>query len=659
MTRPDPRWMPPPPRRPLRRLAGNAAHFLVGAVAGLLALAMLVAFVPSAFGQGGAAVERPPAAVFLTVGDEAGWAPGNFGIGPLAEALRTRGHSAVWSAWRDAWAHRLRPGYDTIFVHNPGGFAHPGRGMRVDQLLALPEWLQREVVGLVGDMRADGHRVVVYLGHPAPHDERLSLSRLVGSFEPFTELSCALAFDATSNWRSDAEVGAFFALLRARGVEVLPETNDRETPSVIDSNWLAGEDAQRMPVAAGSIVLPYGPSVPGDDSWREWWPAWWRAQAERGRVAAIRPWYFSAQDGTLDDIWKRSEPLAERPTPVALLLGVPASTPFGFIDGAASAVGGIDRVEIDGAVVPLTHGAAFEWRSPDALVREIRIDAWGRRGGHASATVTINDTGRWLVIDAASGGFVRSERVDTGGRGLWLRHANLDGPVRPRLATANTAPIVLDHCVSDGEFGNLAEPAYWRGGIYVRGCAFRGGVVVAPMARAWVACTLADMQSEGFHGAALVLDCTVEGIRKPSNTAYHPDLVQVPPPVVGDVIVCGLRAREVYAQGVFTRAASGEPFSSLHLIACDVDQRSHASQLLRSCADLRIIDCRFWNAEGEARPFYIANDAHPTRFERVEVRGLEAPGFKCDLSIVPIDVWLRRTLDDDRVVIDGSWEAAR
>jgi len=640
--------------------------FMVGA---LIAAAVVLVAPRSAWGQD-APLDRPPAIVFLTVGDEAGWKPGNWGIGQLAEALRERGHAEVWREWREQWAFMLRPGHDAIFVHNPAGFAYPGRGMRVDQLLALPGWLQDEVVGLVGDMRADGHRVIVYLGHPAPDDERVSIERLAQSVEPFTRLGCEIGLDAVGGaWapgrnpdsysrRLDGRAGAFVTMLRTQGVAVLPETNNRAEPCIIDSNWLAGEDAQGMPVSPGSVILPYPPSAPADDAWRDWWPGWWRSLAERGLVASIRPWWFTADEVSFDEVWRASEP---NPTPVALLLGIPESTPFGTIDGAASAVGGIDRVEIDGAVVPLTHGCAFEWSDDPGggERRAVRIDAWGNRGGHATATVTINDSGGWLVVDASDPSFDRRQRIDTGGRGLWLHDADLDGPVRSRLGVNNTAPIVLERVRSDGDFGNLAEPGYWRGGIYIRDSAFRGGVVVAPSAKAWVRSTLSDMLSEGFHGASLVLDCAVAGIRKPAGTTHHPDLIQVNPDFIGDFIACGLTARSIFGQGVFTRAASGEAFRSMHLIAVDVDQRAYASQLLRSCADLVIRDCRFTNSAGEARPFYIANDAHPTRFERVEVEGLEAPGFKCDPGIVPIDVWIRRTLDDGRVVIDGEWEAAR
>lgn len=470
---------------------------------------------------------------------------------------------------------QLRP-TDIAFMHNPFGFAHHGRGMRFAQMLALPEWLQREVLTAIRLLR-QRLRVLVYLGHPYAADEPApSLSDIGRVLDPLIYLGCELAFDATGGtednpvgWKSNPMVDRFLQNIEDRNTNTWCETNDRQDPCIIDSNWYEGELAQGAHVEPGSIILPYSPSVPVVT------PAWLREVAARGHIPAIRPHELAGLGMTLGEVWAGSPIGVDSPplNPPPIDSTVPA-TPIDHVPDAGKKVkiyartlhpeepwlsltcevitsGNAREVALidanGGTVASVPAGAVGNLPGDPVKLRATKPGAYTLRvtgnGETFETAVGLGYEQDWFVIDREGAPWTPDDNDQLatlrGQNRVILRGANIgsgfpgaSSKIKPGRGTdAATRTLMLRACSVLGDpvllpRVDVAAAGEWGVGVWLWSCAFKGVNSLPADLRMIRNCYSEHIGSDAGQNCPLVYDYTVRNLRKPPGSDAHPDLLQ-------------------------------------------------------------------------------------------------------------------------------------
>ncbi len=211
-----------------------------------------------------------------------------------------------------------------------------------------------------------------------------------------------------------------------------------------------------------------------------------------------------------------------------------------------------------------------------------------------------------IVGNSSSNGGLNSQRVRF--QGLSLVGVTLDANRSWQAAAWFDGCLLSGAGRGDRSTGFVGDTT-WTGGTYATGCTVSD---VTTATKHWDlvrGCRFERIGSDVFHNPLLVLDCEVNDVRKDTGSTAHPDLVQFN----GDfenVIVYGLRATEVWAQGIFSRGSNGVPDRDLAFVNIEIDARSHLSQWLQSADHLL-----FWNVSFKGRSWKLANDPKGTTTE--------------------------------------------
>lgn len=251
----------------------------------------------------------------------------------------------------------------------------------------------------------------------------------------------------------------------------------------------------------------------------------------------------------------------------------------------------------------------------------------------------------WLTIAAAPG--VSRDRVRIVGNsavygGLYAGRVRFRGIsiVSTPLKTDTTyKPAAwFDKCalIGAGPHDELrfASITSWTGGAYHTDCNIRDvayGSIRAMMLRG---CQLDNIGSDAFRDPRLILNCKVSGIRKPAGSAFHPDLIQFWGNF-DNVIVYGVEAREIFAQGIFSEGKETVPDRNMAFVNIAIDQRSHLSQWSQAADHVLL-----WNITLIGKPFLIRNvdDGRPKNvMTNFSVRDSVFQEMRAAPSIIPAD----------------------
>ena len=131
-----------------------------------------------------------------------------------------------------------------------------------------------------------------------------------------------------------------------------------------------------------------------------------------------------------------------------------------------------------------------------------------------------------------------------------------------------------------------------------------------------------------------MLNCKVKDIRKPAGSGFHPDLIQFWGNF-DNVIVYGVEAREIFAQGIFSEGKETVADKNIALVNIAIDQRSHLSQWSQSADHVLL-----WNITLLGQPFLIRNidDGRPKNvLTNFSVRDSVFQDMRVTPSIIPAD----------------------
>lgn len=261
--------------------------------------------------------------------------------------------------------------------------------------------------------------------------------------------------------------------------------------------------------------------------------------------------------------------------------------------------------------------------------------------GRVPGNTSIDANRGWLTIAAAPGADRNRVRIignnsSTGGlNAKFVRFQNITITSTSLVSPSNAgAACWFDGCELAGsgpsDTAKFASNTSWTGGVYATGGVMRDvrtGLVHAMLQRGML---LENFGSDTFHNPRLVINCEVNMIKKPAGTNYHPDLIQFNG-AFDNVIIYGLKAREIHAQGIFSRGSDGIPDRNLAFVNVLVDQRSHLSQWLQAADHVL-----FKNVMILGRAFNISNDAgrDPTVLTNALFEGCVFHEMRCDPRIV-------------------------
>lgn len=282
----------------------------------------------------------------------------------------------------------------------------------------------------------------------------------------------------------------------------------------------------------------------------------------------------------------------------------------------------------------------------------------GRKGGEVSIDLP-PDFG-WLTVAAAPGHGPDEVRIignSSGTGGLNAQRVRLLGVsvIGTSLDTnRSTSPSVwFDGCVLSGTHRNdsnsqFANGSSWTGGIYATDTLVTD---VRTATKHWDlvrGCRFERIGSDVFHNPSVVIDCEAHDVRKEGGGA-HPDLIQFN----GDfenVIVYGLKATEVWAQGIFSRGSSGIPDRDLAFVNIEIDAKNYLSQILQSADHLLL-----WNVSFLGRALNISNDPgrDPTVLRNLSVRECRIDELRIDPAIRngATQVWLGNSIGAERAAV--------
>ncbi len=217
----------------------------------------------------------------------------------------------------------------------------------------------------------------------------------------------------------------------------------------------------------------------------------------------------------------------------------------------------------------------------------------------------------WITIAAAPG--VTRERVVI--NGSTLPYGGLQASkvkfqditlVSVSLQTSGTAKASawFNRCVLEGsgttDMAVFAKNTVWTEGSYYTDSAIRNLANGPSGARMSRNCEISNIGSDALQNPRLVLNCKVRDILKPAGTSFHPDLMQFSGKF-DNVIVYGLEAFNINAQGIFNRGEM--PDKNIALVNIAIDQRTHWSQWSKVTDHLLL-----WNITLLGRPFNFRND---------------------------------------------------
>lgn len=279
----------------------------------------------------------------------------------------------------------------------------------------------------------------------------------------------------------------------------------------------------------------------------------------------------------------------------------------------------------------------------------------GRKGGEVS--IDLPEGFGWLTVAAAPGFGPSEVRIvgnssGTGGLNAeFVRFVDIS-IVATSLDTNRTKnPAAwFDRCVLSGADRSDARTQFangssWTGGIYATGTLVTD---VRTATKHWNlirGCTFERIGSDVFHNPSVVIDCVVHDVRKEGGGA-HPDLIQFN----GDfenVIVYGLKATEIWAQGIFSRGSSGIPDRDMAFVNIEIDAKNYLSQWLQSADHVL-----FWNVSFLGRALNISNDPgrDPTVLRYLSVRECVIHDLRLDPRIraEATQIWLGNAVGRQR-----------
>lgn len=249
----------------------------------------------------------------------------------------------------------------------------------------------------------------------------------------------------------------------------------------------------------------------------------------------------------------------------------------------------------------------------------------------------------WLTIMAAPG--VSPDRVRIVGNsavygGLYsgrVRFKNLTiAGCSLKTDTTYTPAAWFDKCTLEGtgpgDEMRFASVTSWTGGAYHTDCMIRNvayGSIRATMLRG---CTMENIGSDAFRDPRLVLNCRVNGIRKPAGSGFHPDLIQFWGNF-DNVILYGIEAHEIFAQGIFSEGKEAIADKNIALVNVAIDQRSHLSQWSQAADHVLL-----WNVTLLGQPFLVRNvdDGRPKNvMTNFSVRDSVFQEMRATPSIIP------------------------
>jgi len=288
----------------------------------------------------------------------------------------------------------------------------------------------------------------------------------------------------------------------------------------------------------------------------------------------------------------------------------------------------------------------------------------GRKGGEVSVSLP-SDFG-WLTVAAAPGSGPSDVRIignssGTGGinaQRVRLRDVSVIGTSLDTNRTSAPA-IWFERCVLTGTHRDdnstqFANGSSWTGGIYATDTVVTD---VRTATKHWDlvrGCRFERIGSDVFHNPSVVIDCEAHDVRKNGGGA-HPDLIQFN----GDfenVIIYGLKATEVWAQGIFSRGSSGIPDRDMAFVNIEIDAKNYLSQWLQSADHLL-----FWNVSFLGRALNISNDPGrgPTVLRHLSVRECVIEDLRLDPTIPEAEtqVWLGNAIGQQRQAItpEAEW----
>lgn len=253
--------------------------------------------------------------------------------------------------------------------------------------------------------------------------------------------------------------------------------------------------------------------------------------------------------------------------------------------------------------------------------------------------VSIKTPSGWLTLAGAPGTTPQQVRIvgnsgNTGGLNvtrLKVQNLSVLNTGIPGSGGLNCS-IWFDGCTlvgaGNGVSTNFAAPTAWKGGIYATKTQVRdvlNGFIGAQLLRD---VDLKNLGSEGIRNPVMAVNCTVRGIQKPAGTGYHPDLMQFHGNF-DNVIVYGLRASDIWAQGIFSRGTDGLPDKNIAFVNVQIEAKNYLSQWLQSADHVL-----FWNVNLLGRAMNISNDHGPTVLTNFSFRDSIFQEMRCDPNII-------------------------
>lgn len=248
----------------------------------------------------------------------------------------------------------------------------------------------------------------------------------------------------------------------------------------------------------------------------------------------------------------------------------------------------------------------------------------------------------WLNIQAAPGLDKSRVRI-VGNSDTWgglcaarVKFTNITVVSTSLKTDTAYAPMAwLDRCdligKGPGDLTRFVPTTTWTGGGWFTKCLFRDMANGPSQAKMVRNCTLENIGSDALQSQRLVLNTKVDGIRKPQGSDFHPDLLQF----YGDfdnVIIYGVEARNIHAQGIFSRGVDATPDKNIAIVNVAIDQKSHVSQWSQSCDHLLM-----WNVTLLGMPINFRNDPTgiPVVLNDLSVRDSVWQDLRVDPNIVP------------------------